>query len=68
MDAVGRINPYASSSAIMWPVPPVRAIAASRGQAQEAPADATQASSGSEQRGSRQPGNYQPGAFIDIKI
>ena len=65
---VGRINPYASGAALMWPVPPVRAVAASRGQAQAAPEDAAQATSSSEQRGSRQPGNYQPGAFIDIKV
>lgn len=65
---VGGITPYASSSAIMWPVPPVRAVPASRGQAQEAPADAAQASTGSESRGSRSPGNYQPGAFVDIKV
>ena len=65
---VGRISPYASSSALMWPVPPVRAVPASRGQAEPAPADAAQASTGSEQRGSRNPGNYAPGAFIDIKV
>jgi hypothetical protein len=52
----------------MWPVPPVRAVAASRGQAQAAPDDAVQAADGSEKRGSRSSGGYAPGAFIDIKV
>jgi hypothetical protein len=68
LDGVGRINPYASSSAFMWPVPPVRAVAASRGQAEPASSDAVQATDGSEKRGSRSPGGYAPGAFIDIKV